>query len=114
MAAATTTEQGSAKVTKGKQATAKVSRRSSSAQHNNQPTTKRGSAKVAREKQIEAKRKGSSAQRNNQPITEQGSANIASGMQVTVKLYTIFATITLLLLIVVTSATALGPLLPSS
>ena len=50
MAAATTTEWGSAKVAKGKQATAKVNRRSSSAQHNNQPTTKRGMAKVAREK----------------------------------------------------------------
>ncbi len=49
-AAATTTEWGSAKVAKGKQATAKVNRRSSSAQHNNQPTTKRGMAKVAREK----------------------------------------------------------------
>jgi hypothetical protein len=49
-AAATTTERGSAKVAKGKQATAKVNRRSSSIQHNNQPTTKRGMAKVAREK----------------------------------------------------------------
>ncbi len=83
-------------------------------QHNNQPTTKRGSAKVAREKQIEAKRRSSGAGRNNQPISEQGSANVASGMQVTVKLYTIFATVTLPSLIVVTSAAALGPLLPSS
>jgi hypothetical protein len=49
-AAATTTERGSAKVAKGKQATAKVNRRSSSAQHNYQPTTKWGMAKVAREK----------------------------------------------------------------
>jgi hypothetical protein len=49
-AAVMTTEWGSAKVAKGKQATAKVNRRSSSVQHNNQPTTKRGMAKVAREK----------------------------------------------------------------
>jgi hypothetical protein len=48
-AAATTTERGSAKVAKGKQATSKVNRRGSSTQHNNQPTTKRGMAKVARE-----------------------------------------------------------------
>jgi hypothetical protein len=39
-AASTTTERGSAKVAKGKQAIAKVNRRSSSAQHNNHPTTK--------------------------------------------------------------------------
>jgi hypothetical protein len=51
-AVATTTEWGSAKVAKGKQATAKVNRRSSSAQHNNQPTTKWGMAKVAREKRV--------------------------------------------------------------
>ncbi len=50
MTVAMTTEQGSAKVAKGKQASAKVNRRSSSVQHNNQPTTKRGVAKVAREK----------------------------------------------------------------
>jgi hypothetical protein len=51
-AAAMTTERGLAKVAKGKQARAKVNRRSSSAQHNNQPTTKQGMAKVAREKQV--------------------------------------------------------------
>ncbi len=50
MVAATTTEQGSAKVAKGKQATAKVKRRSSSTQDNNQPSTKRGTARVTREK----------------------------------------------------------------
>jgi hypothetical protein len=50
MAVVTTTERGSAKDAKGKQATAKVNRRSSSAQHNNQPTIKQGMAKVAREK----------------------------------------------------------------
>jgi hypothetical protein len=49
MAAVTTAEWGSAKIVKGKQATAKVNRRSRRAQHNNQPTTKRGMAKVARE-----------------------------------------------------------------
>jgi hypothetical protein len=58
-AAAMTTEWGSAKVAKGKQATAKVNRRSSSAQHNNQPTTKRGMAKVAREKQVTPRRDAS-------------------------------------------------------
>jgi hypothetical protein len=52
MAEAMTTERGSAKDAKGKQATAKVNRRSSSTQHNNQPTTKWGMAKVAREKQV--------------------------------------------------------------
>jgi hypothetical protein len=55
-AAVMTTEWGSAKVVKGKQATAKVNSRSSSAQHNNQPTTKQGMAKVAREKQVTPRR----------------------------------------------------------
>ncbi len=90
-AVATTTERGSAKA-KGKQATAKTNRRSSSMQHNNQPTTKQGSTKVEREKQTEAKRRSSGTRRNNQPITEQGSANVASGMHVTVTLCTNFAT----------------------
>ncbi len=89
-----------------------MNRRSSSAQHNNQPITKHGGSKVAREKQTEAKRRNSGIQCNNQLITEQGSANVASGMQATVKLYTIFATITMPLSIVVSSTATLGPLLP--
>ncbi len=46
-----TTEQGSAKVARGMQATAKSKRRSSSMQCNKQPTIKQGTAKIAREKQ---------------------------------------------------------------
>ncbi len=41
MAVARTSDQGSSKVARGKQATAKVKRRSSSAQQKNQPITKR-------------------------------------------------------------------------
>jgi hypothetical protein len=59
MTAATTTERGSAKVAKGKQGTAKVNRRSSSAQRNNQRTTKRGMAKLAREKRVTPRRDAS-------------------------------------------------------
>jgi hypothetical protein len=51
-AVATTTDWRSANVARGKQATAKVKRRSTSVQHNNQPTTMRGTAKVATEKQV--------------------------------------------------------------
>jgi hypothetical protein len=70
MAAGTTTEWGSSKVTKGEQATAKVNRRGSSAQHNNQQTTKWGSAKEAREKQTEAKRRSSGARCMQQPTNK--------------------------------------------
>ncbi len=52
MAVATTTERGSAKVARVKQATAKVKRMSSIAQHNNQLTTKQGTKKVVRERQL--------------------------------------------------------------
>jgi hypothetical protein len=45
-------EQGSAKVAKGKQATAKVKRWRSTLQCNKQPTAKWGMAKLAREKQV--------------------------------------------------------------
>jgi hypothetical protein len=116
-AAATTTDQSSAKDAKGKQATSKVKRRSSSAQHNKRPTTKRGMEKVVREKQwsTEAGRTSSRERHHNQPTTEQGSSKVARGMmQATAKLNAIFATLTLPLLIVVSSAAALGSLLPSS
>ncbi len=110
-AAVMTAERESAKG-KGQARYSKVNRRSSSVQHNNQPTTKQGRAKVVREKQTEAKRRSSGGQRSNQPITEWESANVASGMQATVTLYTIFATVTLPSSIVVSSAATLGPLLP--
>jgi hypothetical protein len=83
-----TTERGSAKPVRGKQATAKVKRRSSSVQQNNRPTTKQGTTKVAREKQVahRAKSRSSGAQQNNQPTTEQGSAKAAREMQLTAKI----------------------------
>jgi hypothetical protein len=51
-AAATSTERGPTKVAKGKQATEKVKRRSSSAQQYKQPITKQETAKVARVEQM--------------------------------------------------------------
>ncbi len=67
IAAATTTEQGSTKVARGKQAIAKVKRWSSSAQHKNQPRTMRGTENVAREKGLAHRSKEEEQRHTQQP-----------------------------------------------